>query len=149
MIDARGIAALIPHAGQMCLLDTVTGWDADAIQCATSSHQDLANPLRSEDRLSVVHALELAAQAVAVHIALLAPPRGNAARAARAGYLGGVRDVAFFVDRLDDITEPLDIEARRLFSSGAGSVYGVAVAAAGRPVAAGRLTVVAAAGGER
>ena len=63
---------LIPHAGSMCLLEQVVSWDQQGVVCSTQSHKSLANPLRSSDQLSAVHAVEYGAQAVAVHGGLLA-----------------------------------------------------------------------------
>jgi hypothetical protein len=77
MMDRQAIAARIPHQGSMCLLDTVLRWDAEEILCQTGSHLLADNPLRAAGRLGVANAIEYAAQAMAVHGALLA---GDAAR---------------------------------------------------------------------
>jgi len=37
--NKAGIAALIPHAGPMCLLDAVLAWDMTTIACVASSHR--------------------------------------------------------------------------------------------------------------
>src|SRR5881398_1435622 len=66
-IDKAEIRRLIPHAGTMCLLDSVLGWDDESIVCTTNTHRDEANPLRRDGRLSALHALEYAAQAAAIH----------------------------------------------------------------------------------
>ena len=39
------IAAHIPHAGSMCLLDEVVAWDDERICCTATSHRDPGNPL--------------------------------------------------------------------------------------------------------
>jgi predicted hotdog family 3-hydroxylacyl-ACP dehydratase len=44
LIDRPAIARLIPHAGEMCLLDGVLSWDATRIRCTTESHRSLHNP---------------------------------------------------------------------------------------------------------
>ena len=61
------IAALIPHAGAMCLLDAVLSWDRTSIACTASSHRAIDNPLAAEGRLDAVCGVEYAAQAMAVH----------------------------------------------------------------------------------
>ena len=61
---------LIPHAGSMCLLDTVERWDQDEIVCRASSHDDPDNPLSEDGRLAAVALVEYGAQAAAVHAAL-------------------------------------------------------------------------------
>ncbi len=49
MIEHRQIAALIPHAGAMCLLDKVVSWDANSIRCLTTHHRSSDNPLKRAD----------------------------------------------------------------------------------------------------
>ncbi len=72
MLDHAGIAARIPHQGAMCLLDAVVDWSETAISCRAVSHADPANPLRADGRLGAAAGIEYAAQAMAVHGALLA-----------------------------------------------------------------------------
>ena len=36
--DRAWIAARIPHQGRMCLLDAVSDWSAEHIECATCCH---------------------------------------------------------------------------------------------------------------
>ncbi len=83
------IAALIPHAGAMCLLDAVRFWDETTIVCTASSHHHPDNPLASHGTLDAVCGIEYAAQAMAVHGALTA----TAGRRPAAGYLASVREV--------------------------------------------------------
>jgi predicted hotdog family 3-hydroxylacyl-ACP dehydratase len=56
----------------MCLLDEVIGWDAERITCTSSSHRSVDNPLRARGRLGIACGIEYAAQAMAVHAALIA-----------------------------------------------------------------------------
>src|SRR6059058_4587817 len=78
-IDKAEIRRLIPHAGTMCLLDSVLGWDDESIVCTTNTHRDEANPLRRDGRLSALHALEYGAQAAAIHGGLRARAAGTTA----------------------------------------------------------------------
>ena len=96
LLDKAEIAALIPHAGPMCLLDAVLAWDMTTIACAASSHRSASNPLAANDRLDAVCGVEYASQAMAVHGGLI----GNGRRPS-AGYLASLRDVICCVDRLD------------------------------------------------
>ncbi len=59
----------------MCLLDAVRDWSAEAITCTATSHTDPANPLRADGRLGAANGIEYAAQAMAIHGALLAGQR--------------------------------------------------------------------------
>jgi predicted hotdog family 3-hydroxylacyl-ACP dehydratase len=109
-LDRAWIAARIPHQGSMCLLDAVTDWSADHIVCRALSHTDPANPLRAAGRLGAANGIEYAAQAMAVHGALVA----GADAAPRQGYLTSVRSVSLLVERLDDLPGPLGVRAERV-----------------------------------
>lgn len=137
-LDHAGIAARIPHHGTMCLLDRVVGWNAERIICRAVSHRDLGHPLREAGRLGASSGIEYAAQAMAVHGALLAgdcaPPR--------AGYLTSVRSVRLLKSRLDDLPDELEIVAERQ-SGDAGSVlYAFSISANGELLLDGRATAV-------
>ncbi|MBU3695281.1 hotdog family protein [Dechloromonas sp.] len=110
LLDRAAIAACIPHQGNMCLLDAVTAWDDSQIVCLAISHTDPANPLRAEGRLGAANGIEYAAQAMAIHGALLAGSDGPP----RQGYLASVRGVTLHVDRLDALPEALTVRAERL-----------------------------------
>jgi predicted hotdog family 3-hydroxylacyl-ACP dehydratase len=109
-LDRAWIAAHIPHQGSMCLLDTVNEWSESMIACRATSHTDPTNPLRTEGRLGAANGIEYAAQAMAIHGALLA----SADDQPRQGYLTSVRSVSLLVARLDDLPGELDIQAERL-----------------------------------
>ena len=138
LIDRAGIAARIPHQGRMCLLDGVLEWDAERIRCCATSHRDPANPLRAEARLGAACGIEYAAQAMAVHGALLAEATGKP----RQGYLTSVRGVDLRVARLDDIEDALELIAERLSGDDNNILYQFAVRAAGRELLTGRAAVI-------
>jgi predicted hotdog family 3-hydroxylacyl-ACP dehydratase len=124
----------------MCLLDQVTAWDGQGIQCRTRSHRAPDNPLRSGNRLAAIHAIEYGAQAMAVHGGLLARADGEALRG---GYLAVLRDVKLHLARLDTLDADLEVAAERLAGDSGSLMYNFRLTAAGRPVAEGRATVVA------
>ena len=138
MLDRAAIAARIPHQGTMCLLDAVVGWSADHIACRASSHTDPANPLRADGRLGAAAGIEYAAQAMAVHGALLAAGDGPP----RQGYLTSVRGVELHVARLDDRPGHLDVRAERLSGDAGHILYQFSVEHDGRCLLAGRAAVV-------
>lgn len=138
MLDHAWIAAHIPHQGDMCLLDAVVDWSENAISCRAISHTDPANPLRAADRLGAATGIEYAAQAMAIHGALLAGQDD----APRQGYLTSVRSVTLHVDRLDDLSGPLDIQAERLSGDANNILYQFSVGHAGRCLIEGRAAVV-------
>jgi predicted hotdog family 3-hydroxylacyl-ACP dehydratase len=138
LLDRAWIAAHIPHQGSMCLLDRVVEWSPERIRCASTTHRAADNPLRDNERLGAACGIEYAAQAMAVHGALLAgsdaPPRQ--------GFLASARGVDLHVARLDDITADLDIEAERLSGDDNNILYGFEVRAEGRVLLAGRAAVI-------
>lgn len=138
VIDHAGIAARIPHHGSMCLLDTVHAWSEAAIECRALSHTDPDNPLRSHDQLGAAHGIEYAAQAMAVHGALLAGAEGPP----RQGYLTSVRGVNLHVTRLDDLPGELSVRAERLSGDDRNILYQFSVAHEGRCLLEGRAAVV-------
>lgn len=134
------IAQLLPHAGEMVLLDAVTGWDEGSIECEIHNHGSAGNPLRRNASLPAMATLEYAAQAMAVHAAL---SRGG--RAPSSGVLAAIRDLQLNVDRIDDVAGPLRVTAAQRFASDAGIAYVFELRGPQGLLASGQLTVM---GGE-
>jgi len=132
------IAALIPHAGAMCLLQRIEHWDDTSVTVATATHRDSANPLASRLGLRAIHLCEYGAQAMAVHGGLTAKARGERAQP---GLLVSLRDVSLGCDFVQDLEGELLVEARRLHESGTAWQYEFRVTHAGRLLAQGRATV--------
>jgi predicted hotdog family 3-hydroxylacyl-ACP dehydratase len=138
-LNAAAIARLIPHSGTMCLLAEVLDYDQNKIICRGVSHTMRMNPLLEGGVLHAVCGIEYAAQAMAVHGALLA---GEQQMHARGGRLASVRSVEFFVRRLDDIADDLHIEAIQIMADASSMMYEFTVSAAERALLQGRATVV-------
>jgi predicted hotdog family 3-hydroxylacyl-ACP dehydratase len=142
-LDRTGIAALIPHRGAMCLLERMTWWSADAIECAAGNHRDPRHPLRSASGLLASATIEYAAQAMALHGALCASA-GD--RAAGPGYLASARDVRLSCWRLDDLPpaspDVLVVSAERQAADAARILYAFRVRHGSRELASGRVAVV-------
>jgi predicted hotdog family 3-hydroxylacyl-ACP dehydratase len=139
MLDAQQIAKLIPHHGSMCLLSSVQHYDAQSIRCLASSHRLPTNPLRENGMLHAVCGVEYAAQAMAVHGALLS---GQGDKPPRGGRLASVRAVEFSASRLDDIDNNLEICATQLMGDDNSMVYEFTVTAAACTLLKGKATVV-------
>jgi predicted hotdog family 3-hydroxylacyl-ACP dehydratase len=137
-LDRRWIGAHIPHSGSMCLLDEVLSWDGTRIQCRSATHRALDNPLRAHGRLGAASGIEYAAQAMAVHGALVAPSTS----APTVGYLAGVRRVVLYVARLDDIETDLVINGERINGNETTVVYEFSVRAEAETLLSGRATIV-------
>ena len=137
------IARRIPHQGSMCLLERVSAWDTQQIRCEASSHRDSNNPLRAHGRLGAACGIEYAAQAMAVHGALLAESgAGAASQGPTLGYLASVRGVTLHVDRLDDLSDALSIHAERLSGDSSTILYSFTVHAGRRLLLGGRAAVI-------
>lgn len=142
-LDRAGIAALIPHSGSMCLLARLQSWDAQRIVCAATNHRDADHPLRTASGLMSPCAIEYAAQAMALHGALIGQDAGTAASP---GFLASARGVQLHVLRLDDLplaeVDELQVEATRQSGDARQILYSFQVSHAGRTLAEGRAAVV-------
>ena len=140
MLPKTDWAHLIPHAGTMCLLDTVQAWDERTIHATSEGHARADNPLRGAHGLHAVHLAEYGAQAMAVHGALLARARSD--QQVRPGMLVSLRDVQLsdeYVDRLDG---HLDVHAECLYADDGGAQYAFRVEHRGRVLVGGRAAVI-------
>lgn len=142
-LDRDEIARRIPHQGAMCLLAAVERWDAEAVRCRADSHRDPANPLRDAHSLPAAAGIEYAAQAMAVHGALVAPPDSTP----QMGFLASVRGVDVRCARLDTVAADLEIEARRLSGDERNVLYEFSIHAGGELLLSGRAAVILDAGG--
>ena len=122
----------------MCLLDAVLEWSETAITCRAISHTQPNNPLRAADRLGAANGVEYAAQAMAIHGALLA----NSDDQPRQGYLTSVRSVQLHVARLDDLTGELKVHAERLSGDANNILYQFSLSHDARCLLEGRAAVV-------
>jgi predicted hotdog family 3-hydroxylacyl-ACP dehydratase len=154
-LDHDWIEQHIAHKGRMCLLDEVLSWDAARIRCRSGSHRSSDNPLRAHGRLGAACGIEYAAQAIAVHGALVAASdplastvstnvRGSIGAAV--GYLASVRNVALHVARLDDLEADLIAAAERITGDGHTVLYEFSVWSALQLLLSGRASIVFEAG---
>ena len=133
------ILGLIPHEGAMCLLDSVEEWNEAGIICLSARYADADNPMRRADgTLGTVTAIEIAAQAMALHGRLIAPEEGPP----RPGFLVALRDVAVRAANLPPGIGPLTITARQMLGDARGATYAFTVSAAGEEWLTGRATVL-------
>ncbi len=150
-LDRQWIEQHIPHKGRMCLLDEVLSWDAIRICCRSASHRMPDNPLRAHGRLGGACGIEYAAQAMAVHGALVAASAPLASTlsigvrhstAPAVGYLASVRNVALNVARLDDLEADLIAAADRVTGAGRTIMYEFTVSSAQQTLLRGRASIV-------
>ncbi len=142
-LDRAGIEARLPHRGAMCLIDEVVDWNPQRIVCASSNHRSPTHPLRDADGLGPAIAIEYAAQAMALHVALSV---GEAATGADgrlpAGALVSVRNMTLRAGRLDRIGGPLSIEAEIVSGDASNALYAMRVTGDGHEWLTGRAAVV-------
>ncbi|MBV9914515.1 MAG: hypothetical protein JOZ93_18190 [Sinobacteraceae bacterium] len=132
------IESHIPHRGTMCLLEEVLSWDATHARCRSSTHRRVDNPLRAYDRLGAACGVEYAAQAMAVHGALMAERSGSTAAP---GMLASVRNVQLHVERLDDIAADVIAAVQWLAGDAHTTLYEFSIAADGRVLLTGRAAI--------
>jgi predicted hotdog family 3-hydroxylacyl-ACP dehydratase len=135
----------------MCLLDEVLSWDATRIRCRSGTHRAANNPLRADGRLGAACGIEYAAQAMAVHGALVAasaPLASTVDRSVRGsigaavGYLASLRDVVLYVSRLDDVAADLIAAAERITGDGRTVLYEFSVWGEQQQLLSGRASIV-------
>lgn len=137
MLDRAWIAARIPHQGAMCLLERVDDWSPEGLRATAVSHRNADNPLRAAGRLGIANGIEYAAQAMAVHGALVAGVNERP----RQGFLASVRGVELHTDRLD-VAEDLDIRVERLSGDDNNVLYQFTVRAGEQLLLEGRGAVI-------
>ncbi len=140
-IEKPHLAQLLPHSGDMCLLDRVLNWDEAAIHCQTLSHHSPENPLRDANCLPVQAGIEYAAQAMAIHGKLCSDDGCKP----RIGYLAVLSKVDWYVNRLDNSSAgkklPLEVYAEKLMASAGGSSYHFRLQQAGELLIEGQALV--------
>lgn len=138
VINRAWIAAHIPHQGSMCLIERVECWDEQSIECTTSTHLRDDNPLRANNSLGIANAIEFAAQAMAIHGALLLDEDEKP----KAGFLTSVRDVQWQRSRFDDIAGELKICAQRISGTDVTVLYSFEITCDAQCLITGRASVV-------
>jgi predicted hotdog family 3-hydroxylacyl-ACP dehydratase len=131
------IRSLVPHAGDMCLLERIVSANETEIICGTFSHRSPANPLRHDGILAALHLAEYGAQTMAVHGGLQA-----SGEATRGGMLVAIRDLRLQVARLDDLEAELLVHAVKMMANAGGRIYSFVARAAERELATGRVSVM-------
>ena len=131
----------------MCLLDALQDWSPQAITCTVVGHTAADHPLRTPHGLLAPAAIEIAAQAMALHGALIAEAAALGAPAdtrvaPTPGMLASVRSVQLHMARLDTLPSPLHVRAERLAGDTGNLLYAFSVRAGEQPVANGRAAVI-------
>jgi predicted hotdog family 3-hydroxylacyl-ACP dehydratase len=126
----------------MCLLDSVESWSEENISASAMIDID-ENPLTIAGKLDSTAAIEYAAQAMAVHGALLgevAAAQGNPQRKPLMGFLASVRSIVCHRPWL--VSQPMSIEATRTAGTESPVSYDFSVNAGEVVYVTGKATVV-------
>lgn len=129
----------------MCLLDRVESWNETAIECRANSNILMNNPLRYAGNLGITNGIEYAAQAMAVHGALLAAT----CQAPATGFLISVRNVRWQRQQLDGVDGELVVRAERLSGNEHNILYDFSLHGADVLLLSGRASVLLDAAGSR
>lgn len=155
-LDRQAIAARIPHAGAMCLLDRVISWDEQHIECAAfggASIHGRPHPLAQDGKVPATAAIEYAAQAMALHGRLVqeqlqADQAGQAVgtgepgqETPRRGFLAALRSVRLHCRWLGAGEPALTVRAERFAGDAVQVLYDFEVRTTA-PIAQGRAVVV-------
>lgn len=143
-LDHAAIAARIPHAGAMCLLERVLRWDPAQLECLgrAASLEGSPHPLARGGRLPSVAAIEYAAQAMALHGRLVLEQAGDGgAGTPTRGFLAGLRGVQVRGRWVTAGATPLRVRVERFAGDALQVLYDFTVEADG-PIASGRAVVV-------
>ncbi|SMM99129.1 3-hydroxydecanoyl-[ACP] dehydratase [uncultured Candidatus Thioglobus sp.] len=139
MFNNAELCDLIPHAGKMCLIDSIKKWDEDTIICTTKTHQNSDNPLLSNGILPVSALIEYGAQAMAIHGALLTK---KSDKIMQKGYLAALKNVKFENIDISNMSV-LTIKATKKMSMNGNMIYDFSVFLRNDRLIAGRATVIA------
>lgn len=120
IIRRENIELLIPHAGEMVLLDSVQHWDHSSIDCRAGTHRRSGNPLRTDEGLSVYAGLEYAAQAMALHSRLCSQDMSGSPKQ---GLLAVASKIITYVEWLHDIADDLLVSVKLQDEAGGSSLY--------------------------
>lgn len=130
-------ADLVPHAGDMVLIDEIVAWNEHTVHCRSRIETPVGHPLARADRLPAEVLGEYGAQAMAIHGGLNA----EEGEPVRPGLLASLGKLDLGVDHVDGPCV-LDIRAMRLGGDAAGVVYEFSIEIGGLEVACGRATVM-------
>lgn len=134
-IGRKAIEKMLPHAGHMCLIDSVTRWKEENIECLGAC-DSIDHPLLRNGRLPATAAIEYAAQATAIHGFLLSHDG-----LAQFGVLAKLTDIYLSATVIDHLHSPLQIYAELVARTAEGCIYNFEVKGARLSIASGRLMI--------
>ena len=145
-LDGPALCARLPHHGDVCQLERIVSVDETRLVGETRAHQRADNPLRVGGQLGVFAGVEMAGQAMALHLALQS--NGEAAgQSAGQGMITRANGLSPRVGRLDELSGPLRITVTCEAQAGEMARYGFSLEHEGAVILDGALSVWLANGG--
>ncbi|MEY2697216.1 MAG: hypothetical protein RL333_1354 [Pseudomonadota bacterium] len=121
LMGPEKIERLLPHGPRMRLIDAIVSFDDESLLAITARHLDSDNPLRRPcGLLPITTGIEFAGQVTALHGALIDRSERSTPRQ---GYLVMARDVAWQIERLDQLESALEISVALLNHSEQSAMY--------------------------
>jgi len=152
LLEGKAIAALIPHSGNMCLLNSVLAWDEQHIEALVTDVHSARNPLRENGELHTIVLVEYAAQAAAVHAALsgggmvgdVSDDVGGVGSISgeRAAYIGSIKAMTLHEPTVDRSENELLCNAQCLLNNTNGAIYQLTVCAQEKKLMEARLVLI-------
>lgn len=134
-IGRKKIETLVPQTGTMCLLEIVESWDAINIVCQSSDSLS-NNPLLRDGKLPSTAAIEYAAQATALHGALL-----DGGLNSKPGVLAKLTEISLQTEYISVDNMPLRVSVEQLSRTSGGCKYKFVVNGSQHAVASGFLMI--------
>lgn len=134
-LNRKDIELMVPHTGNMFLIDSVVDWNPNSIVCQGSCN-NFNHPLRRNGVLPTTAAIEYAAQATAVHGCLL-----NGTRTSIPGFLAKLTNISLASDEIDNSENPLNIFAQLISRTEKGCIYKFEVRGTFHPIVSGQLMI--------
>lgn len=136
------LGELLPHGDAMCLIDEVLSHNERELKCRTNQHQDADCVLRRNGRISIYAAVEMAAQAAALHAARLVVD-GLHERVVPM-LLGAIRGLECDCGGLNlcELAGPLVIDVHLQQGNDSTAIYAFKLTAAGDELVNGRMTLL-------
>lgn len=114
------IATMLPHSGDMVLIDNVESFDNNTLCTSITSHRRDAHPLTSNEELASVILIEYAAQAAGLHRALHAYDKKQKPTLA---YLASLSDVYIAPVRINIINDNLILNVNLILAEATKAIY--------------------------
>lgn len=135
-LDGPAICKRLPHHGDVCQIERIVSVDETRLVGETYAHQRADNPLRVGGQLGVFAGVEMAGQAMALHLA-----RQSNGEAAGQGMITRANGLNPRVARLDELSGPLRITVTCEAQAGEMARYGFTLEHAGAVMLDGGLSV--------